>query len=275
MELTVRADNAPARASGRGAGAPRDRPAGGDLQQPRPGQRVPPMAGRPGRAVEGLRRALRAARRVRRLARAERRGLRPQGPGPLDALVRRRPARPAPGSGRPGGGVHPVGPTRLAARGPARARRAAHRRPADPRRDRQGIRRRAGLRRRDGGRPGGPWPDPQRRRRPAGPGRPARMIAIVAPRPGPESTVVGPLAWVEVRTAPSPPAARRTAATGSGAAGTRTSSTPGPGEPASNVLAATVIAGRSSDADALATILNVLPPAEGLRLADTCRGSPA
>ena len=47
---------------------------------------------------------------------------------------------------------------------------------------------------------------------------------------------------------------------------------PRTGEPASAVLAATVIAARSADADALATILNVLPPAEGLRLADALPG---
>ncbi len=38
------------------------------------------------------------------------------------------------------------------------------------------------------------------------------------------------------------------------------------------MLSATVIAERSADADALATILNVLPPAEGLRLADSLPG---
>ena len=47
---------------------------------------------------------------------------------------------------------------------------------------------------------------------------------------------------------------------------------PRTGAPADAVLSASVIAERSADADALATILNVLPPSAGLRLADSLPG---
>ncbi len=50
------------RPAGRGPGAPGDRPPRGDLQQPRPVQRVPPLAGRPRRPRQGLGRAVRGAR---------------------------------------------------------------------------------------------------------------------------------------------------------------------------------------------------------------------
>ena len=69
----------------------------------------------------------------------------------------------------------------------------------------------------------------------------------------------------------SPPAATRSAGSGSAAAGTRTSSIP-VGPPVERVAAATVIADRSADADALATIFNVLAPEESVRLARTIPG---
>ena len=101
-------------------------------------------------------------------------------------------------------------------------------------------------------------------------GDPARLIAVASPRLGSETTE--PLAWVEVKD-------RAVATSGQKHRGYRVEGRwyshildPRTGEPASSVLAATVIAGRSSDADALDTILNVLPPAEGLRLADSLPG---
>jgi thiamine biosynthesis lipoprotein len=98
----------------------------------------------------------------------------------------------------------------------------------------------------------------------------ARTIAIAAPHQGSETTE--PLAWVEVKD-------RAVATSGHQHRGFRVGGRwyshildPRTGEPASAVLAATVIADRSADADALDTILNVLPPAEGLRLADSLPG---
>ena len=228
MELTVRADDLPACASGRGPGAPRDRPARGDLQQPRPVQRVPPMAGRPPRPREGLRRALRAP---------------PDGatPGATGAAGPSTPgSRPSRGSGptrsgsagpRPGPSWRPGRPGRPGPPGGSTARAGTAERlsdcAADPGRDRQGLHRRAGLRRRDGGRPGGPRPGPQHRRRPPGPGRavaddrgrlaPARLRVDRAAGPGRGE-----------ETSRSPPAAGRIAAIGLRADGIRTSSTPGP-----------------------------------------------
>jgi thiamine biosynthesis lipoprotein len=101
-------------------------------------------------------------------------------------------------------------------------------------------------------------------------GDPARTIAVAAPHLGSETTE--PLAWVEVKD-------RAVATSGQKHRGYRVEGRwyshildPRTGEPVSGVLSATVIAERSADADALDTILNVLPPAEGLRLADSLPG---
>jgi len=101
-------------------------------------------------------------------------------------------------------------------------------------------------------------------------GDPAWTVAIAGPRPGSETAE--PLAWVEVKD-------RAVATSGQKHRGYRVEGRwhshildPRTGEPAAAVLAATVIAGRSADADALATILNVLPPDAGLRLADALPG---
>jgi thiamine biosynthesis lipoprotein len=98
----------------------------------------------------------------------------------------------------------------------------------------------------------------------------SRTVAAASPRPGSETTE--PLARVEVKD-------RAIATSGQKHRGYRIGGRwyshildPRTGEPASGVLAASVIAERSADADALATILNVLPPAEGLRLADSLPG---
>jgi len=48
---------------------------------------------------------------------------------------------------------------------------------------------------------------------------------------------------------------------------------PRSGEPAAGVVSATVIADRPLDADALATALNVLPPADGVRLVESVPGA--
>ena len=97
-----------------------------------------------------------------------------------------------------------------------------------------------------------------------------RRIAVAGPRQGSEA--MEPLAWVEVKD-------RAVATSGQKHRGFRIDGRwyshiidPRTGDPASAVLAATVIAPRSADADALATALNVLPPAEGLRLADAWPG---
>lgn len=98
----------------------------------------------------------------------------------------------------------------------------------------------------------------------------SRTVAISGTRPGSESA--DPLAWVEVKD-------RAVATSGWKHRGYRIRGEwyshiidPRTGEPAGGVIAATVIAERSSDADALATILNVLTPAQGLRLADSLPG---
>jgi FAD:protein FMN transferase len=98
----------------------------------------------------------------------------------------------------------------------------------------------------------------------------ARTIAIAAPHLGSETTE--PLTWIEVKD-------RAVATSGQKHRGYRVDGRwyshildPRTGEPAAGVLAATVIAERSADADALDTILNVLTPAAGLRLADSLPG---
>jgi hypothetical protein len=98
----------------------------------------------------------------------------------------------------------------------------------------------------------------------------ARTVAVASPRLGSETTE--PLARVEVKD-------RAVATSGRKHRGYQVAGRwyshildPRTGEPASGVLMATVIAERSADADVLATILNVLAPAEGLRLADTLPG---
>lgn len=97
-----------------------------------------------------------------------------------------------------------------------------------------------------------------------------RRVAVAGPRVGSETTE--PLAWVVVRdraVATSGPKHR-----GYEIGGRRYSHVldPRTGKPADGVLVASVVAPRSADADALATILNVLPPDEGLRLADSVPG---
>ena len=101
-------------------------------------------------------------------------------------------------------------------------------------------------------------------------GDPSRTVAVAAPRLGSET--IEALARVEVKD-------RAVATSGQKHRGYRIDGRwyshiidPRTGEPASAVLAATVIARKSADADALATILNVLPVAEGLRLADALPG---
>jgi FAD:protein FMN transferase len=102
-------------------------------------------------------------------------------------------------------------------------------------------------------------------------GEPARTVAIAAPKLGSESTE--PIASIEVRD-------RAVATSGSYQRGFRINGTwyshifdPRSGLPAGGVAAATVIAERSADADALATILNVLSPEDGLRLVDSLPGA--
>jgi FAD:protein FMN transferase len=101
-------------------------------------------------------------------------------------------------------------------------------------------------------------------------GEPSRTVAIASPQLGSET--IEPLAWVEVKD-------RAVATSGRKHRGYRVEGhwhshilDPRTGEPASAVQAATAIAASSADADALATILNVLPPAEGLRLANGLPG---
>jgi thiamine biosynthesis lipoprotein len=97
-----------------------------------------------------------------------------------------------------------------------------------------------------------------------------QRIAIAGPRLGSETTK--PLAWVAVKD-------HAIATSGRKHRGYQVQGRwyshiidPKTGDPAEGVLAASVIAERSADADALATILNVLPPDAGLRLADSLPG---
>jgi len=185
--------------------------------------------------------------------------------------ARRAVPRPSPSSSRHG----PRWPAGLAARRQGRDRRAAPGAPADPGRDPpRGTYRRTGLLRRHGGRPGGRGlvlnigGDLRTQ------GDPPRTVAVAGPALGSESTApIGPGRGE-----------RPSAVATSGRKhrgyriGTRWYShiiDPRTGEPAEAVASSTVIAERSSDADALATILNVLPPEEGLRWSTPCRGRPA
>lgn len=97
-----------------------------------------------------------------------------------------------------------------------------------------------------------------------------RKVAIAGPRLGSETTE--PLAWVTVKD-------RAVATSGRKHRGYRIQGRwyshlidPRIGEPTERVVAASVIAERSDEADVLATILNVLPPEESLRLVDSLRG---
>jgi thiamine biosynthesis lipoprotein ApbE len=98
----------------------------------------------------------------------------------------------------------------------------------------------------------------------------ARMIGIAPPEGDSEASE--PFAHVEVRD-------RAVATSGASQRGLRIGGRwyshifdPRSGLPAAGVVGATVIAERSADADALATILNVLAPEEGLRLAGSFPG---
>ncbi len=100
-------------------------------------------------------------------------------------------------------------------------------------------------------------------------GEPARAVAVAGP--GPETA--GPLAWVEVKD-------RAVATSGRKHRGYQVEGRwhshildPRTGDPATTVIAATVIARSSTDADALATTLNVLPPEDGIRLVDALPGA--
>lgn len=95
-------------------------------------------------------------------------------------------------------------------------------------------------------------------------------IGIV--RPTADSEAAEPLARIEVRD-------RAVATSGSSQRGFSIGGVryshildPRTGRPAEGATAATVVAERSADADALATVLNVLTPAEGLRLAGSIPG---
>jgi thiamine biosynthesis lipoprotein len=98
----------------------------------------------------------------------------------------------------------------------------------------------------------------------------ARTIGIAAPRGDSETTE--PLAYVEVR-------GKAVATSGDSQRGLRIDGRwyshifdPRSGAPAQGAIAATVIADRSADADALATIFNVLAPEDSLHLADSLPG---
>jgi thiamine biosynthesis lipoprotein ApbE len=95
-------------------------------------------------------------------------------------------------------------------------------------------------------------------------GQAARTVGIAAPRGDSESTE--PLAYIEVRD-------KAVSTSGDSQRGLRINGRwyshifdPRSGLPAAGVASATVVAPRSSDADALATICNVLAPEESLRL---------
>ena len=273
LELRVRADSAAGRRAAEARVLARDRPPLGDLQRLRPGQRVPPLAGgTAGAPVAGLARAVRGAPGVRPLAGADRRGLRPAGRGATRLWARAAAAR-ARAADRRGTGRGPGADGRpgLAARPGGAHGRAALGLPAQPRRDRQGVHRRAGLRR--GARAGagvrglllnvgGDLRVCGETARTIGDRRPeARLGDVRAARP---DRGQGPRGRHQ--------RAARSGGSGSAAGGTRTSSTRGPAGRSSGSAGATVIAERSADADALATTFNVLPPEEGLRLAQSLPG---
>ena len=99
----------------------------------------------------------------------------------------------------------------------------------------------------------------------------ARKVGIAPPVGDSESAE--PIAQVEVRD-------RSVATSGSSQRGFRIGGkwyshifNPQTGQPAGNVVGATVIAERAADANALATTLNVLPVEDGLRLAGTVPGA--
>lgn len=96
-------------------------------------------------------------------------------------------------------------------------------------------------------------------------------IAVAGPRLGSETTE--PLAWISVKN-------RAVATSGRKHRGYQVRGRwyshvidPRTGDPAEGVLSASVVAERSADADALATILNVLPPDDGLRLVESLPGT--
>jgi hypothetical protein len=99
----------------------------------------------------------------------------------------------------------------------------------------------------------------------------ARTVGIASPRGDSETT--DPIASVEVHD-------RAVSTSGDSQRGFQINGRwyshvfdPRTGAPAAGVASATVIAERSSDADALATVLNVLPPAEGVRLVNATPGA--
>lgn len=101
-------------------------------------------------------------------------------------------------------------------------------------------------------------------------GEPSRAVAIATPQLGSETTE--PLAWVEVKDRAVATSGRKHRGYQVGGRWYSHVLDPRNGMPASAVLAATVIFESSTDADALATILNILPPDAGLRLADALPG---
>jgi hypothetical protein len=99
----------------------------------------------------------------------------------------------------------------------------------------------------------------------------ARTIAIADPAD--DSGSSGPLAFIEVKN-------KAVATSGPAHRGFRIKHQwyshildPGTGWPVERVVGASVIADDSADADALATTLNVLPPAEGVRLVEATPGA--
>ncbi|OJW12338.1 MAG: hypothetical protein BGO49_21010 [Planctomycetales bacterium 71-10] len=94
-----------------------------------------------------------------------------------------------------------------------------------------------------------------------------RPVAIAGPRPGSETTE--PLAQIAVKDRAVATSGRKHRGYEIGGRWYSHVLDPRSGGPADGVLVASVVADRSADADALATALNVLPPDEGLRLADS------
>ena len=144
--------------------------------------------------------------------------------------------------------------------------------PAEPQRDRQGLHRRAGLRRRARAGPRRPRAAAQRRRRPARLRRDRRGRSA-SPSPRADSETSEPLArhrgpgpgGRHQRELPARVPDRRPVVLAHLRPADRAA-------PPSGSPSATVIAERSADADALATICNVLAPEEGLRLVESLPG---
>ncbi|MDG3002625.1 DUF2271 domain-containing protein [Paludisphaera mucosa] len=96
-------------------------------------------------------------------------------------------------------------------------------------------------------------------------GETPRVISIAGPQLGSETNP--PIAWVEVKNLAVATSGRKHRGYQIGGRWFSHIIDPRTGDPASAVLAATVIAPSSADADALATALNVMPPETGIRLA--------